>query len=936
MAEYEGARFWKSDLQVQTPEDGRRWQGDGSLQHPRTEADLQEKARQFLERCHEVELEVIGVTDHNFSSHDAERDWFLTHLVQQNRSTAERLARPPLVIFPGFELDIGFHVLCLFDPATPLRDVSACLTTLGLPPGSRYSAGTPQVCRFEGRPVSFDTVLQVVQGEQGGLVIAPHAFSRKGIAEAARDAAEYRDDRLLAIEGPQFPLPEGRARDIWQGMPGWERRRRPAVIVSSDSRRLRASPADETHYVGYRHTWIKMSRPSIESLRQACLDGDSRLRFGDERPEHLELHPRILAASIANARFLADGEFHLSPNLTSMIGGRGSGKSTIIEYIRQALGQSEGIWGEEAQRNFRRLQQTVGPDTRVRVVLEKEGQQWTLESVGRAPAEFVDGPSTPPDAARFFPIKVLSQREVYALAEDRTARGRLVDDLIRDELESLASEERAVVLDARQLTTQISELPQLAQRDNALATDEADVIARLERLAPLQQPLGEWRAFLEAERWYQSAFRALRSIAVEIDALIERLEAVTVESPPADSPPSTQLNAVHQALVGAVESLRTDMGAAASEFRGQTELAAGERSGPWRQEFTSAASRFEALREQLLAEGTDPDAYLAYEARLGSVRAERAELAARRQSLTQAQLERENLYARLRGIWQRESAARAEAAVRLTTAVPRTAGGLPFVNVTVESFGDDRAFADQMSGVVQDHRRIVTDYWGEFSERAGEIRPADSLLASVFRSRTAEESPIDRFLDWIGRMREGQAPEGCPWEPDDRETRALLEWMTPEREASLRLVRVPDRTRVELRRPDGTVAGELEGGLSVGQRCTAVLALLLVADDTPIVIDQPEEDLDNEFVYRELVPLIRRVKRMRQVVVSTHNANLPVNGDAELIVALRAVGGRGRLMPVDGEDAVGALDRRAVRVAVEEVMEGSEEAFRRRSEMYGF
>lgn len=936
MAEYEGARFWKCDLQVQTPEDHRRWEGEGALQHPRTENDLQEQARRFLRRCHEVELEVIAVTDHNLSSYDGERDLFLTHLLQQNRSVAEDVGRRALVVFPGFELDIGFHILCLFEPGTRVGEISGCLTSLGLPPDARYQGGRPRTCRFEGRPVSFDTVLEVVQGERGGLVIAPHAFSTKGIAEAARDAAEYRNEKLLAIEAPQFPLPEGRARDIWSGMPGWERRRRPAVVTSSDSKRLRpATPAD-TQYVGYRHTWIKMSRPSIESLRQAFLDPDDRLRFGQTRPEDEETHPRIRSVSVRGARFLADQEIELSGNLTTIIGGRGSGKSTVIEYVRQTLGQTAGIWGDEAQRNFARLQQTVTPETRVTVVIEKEGQSWTLESVGRAPATFIAGPSSPPDAARFFPARVLSQREIYALAEDRAARARLVDDLIRHELEALESDGRRVSLEARQLTAQLAELPQLAERERALATDEADLVARLERLAGLQGRLEEWKAFLSGQHWYEQVFTDVRAIVEQADLLRSALTDVELLVPPADVPATARLAGVRESLANAITGFRDALDAASAELANQVDTAAGRGSATWRAEFASAQIRYDALRDQLLDEGTDPDGYLDYGEQLQRVRTELAELSDRRAALGRTALERDELHRQLRDIWADESRARIGAAERLTNAVPKTADGDPFVRVTVDPYGDDRKFAELLTGVVQDHRRIATDYWGTFSDRAGEIIPADSLLASAFRSRAPGQSPVDLFLEWVRALRDGETPAGCPWAADDRKTSALLEWMSSAREAELRLVRVPDRTRVELRRPDGTVAGELEGGLSVGQRCTAVLALLLAADNVPIIIDQPEEDLDNEFVYRELVPLIRRVKRARQVIVSTHNANLPVNGDAELIVALRAVGGRGRLMSVAGEDAIGALDRRAACVAVEEVMEGSEEAFRRRSEMYGF
>ena len=167
----------------------------------------------------------------------------------------------------------------------------------------------------------------------------------------------------------------------------------------------------------------------------------------------------------------------------------------------------------------------------------------------------------------------------------------------------------------------------------------------------------------------------------------------------------------------------------------------------------------------------------------------------------------------------------------------------------------------------------------------------------------------------------------------------LAEWLTDERLWELQLWRTPDRVRIRLYRQDGSLVGDLEerdGRLSVGQRCTAVLALILARDDVPVVIDQPEEDLDNEFIFVELVPLLRKIKERRQVIIASHNANIPVNGDAELVVALEVRGARGRLKEVNGELAVGGFDRSPVKRAVEDIMEGSEEAFRRRFEKYGF
>src|SRR5439155_7803119 len=78
--------------------------------------------------------------------------------------------------------------------------------------------------------------------------------------------------------------------------------------------------------------------------------------------------------------------------------------------------------------------------------------------------------------------------------------------------------------------------------------------------------------------------------------------------------------------------------------------------------------------------------------------------------------------------------------------------------------------------------------------------------------------------------------------------------------------------------------------LSTGQKATAVLLLLLLESDAPLIVDQPEDDLDNRFITEGVVPRMREEKQRRQFIFSTHNANIPVLGDAELIVGLSASG----------------------------------------------
>lgn len=120
---------------------------------------------------------------------------------------------------------------------------------------------------------------------------------------------------------------------------------------------------------------------------------------------------------------------------------------------------------------------------------------------------------------------------------------------------------------------------------------------------------------------------------------------------------------------------------------------------------------------------------------------------------------------------------------------------------------------------------------------------------------------------------------------------------------------------------------------SAGQQATALLKTLLNQAGPPLIIDQPEEDLDNP-VMLEIVEQVWQAKQKRQLIFASHNANLVVNGDAELVAwcDYRALGDQSR-GTIAGE---GAIDVPAVRDAIKRIMESGEAAFNLRKEKYGF
>jgi ABC-type cobalamin/Fe3+-siderophores transport system ATPase subunit len=116
--------------------------------------------------------------------------------------------------------------------------------------------------------------------------------------------------------------------------------------------------------------------------------------------------------------------------------------------------------------------------------------------------------------------------------------------------------------------------------------------------------------------------------------------------------------------------------------------------------------------------------------------------------------------------------------------------------------------------------------------------------------------------------------------------------------------------------------------LSMGERAIILLKVLLALGDCPLLIDQPEEHLDNRFIFDDLTPAFRDAKRKRQILIATHNANLVVNTDAEQIVIAKNTAGV-------LEYRTGTIEDLSIRETIETILEGGHEAFRKREERYG-
>ena len=311
MIMYKGMRWLKCDLHMHTPVDVRHWAGDRLVDGQEAEA-----AKAFAEACYKTGLDVVGITDHNLLCRD-----FIPHL-QSAFDEIDREFSHRITLFPGFEFEAagvgrGVHVLCLFEPNSDLARLDSILTECGIGYPRVNAAG-----QLEKSDKNLKEILRIVQNKYAGIIILPHAMSNDGIFDKNSISEWLQQDQftnpdLLAVE---VPKPVGRMSDAFQKLfrsdddclKDWKRIRPIATLMSSDNKKLievneHQKPTPTS--IGYRYSWVKMSEPSIESVRQAFLDHESRIILpedvsADMHPAERIRIPTIRSISIKNVVFL--------------------------------------------------------------------------------------------------------------------------------------------------------------------------------------------------------------------------------------------------------------------------------------------------------------------------------------------------------------------------------------------------------------------------------------------------------------------------------------------------------------------------------------------------------------------------------------------------------------------------------------------------------
>ncbi len=899
-----GSRWWRVDLHTHSPASY-----DFKPEVDRVAKDW----AKWVASAKEAGLHAVALTDHNTPDGIAE--------------IQKAAAEGDLTVFPGIEVTVGgLHLLCILDPKKPRDDVVALLANLGFEPaayGKQDASSSKSIVEAIG-----------LAAAAGAVVVAAHVNGPRGLLTAIDG-----QDRLSALKAPGLiaaevapipsmpPLESG----AWLDPEGSEvqdwlegtKTKGPALA------RVWCSDSHKFDDLGRRFTWVKMTKPDAEGLRLALLDGSGSLRpaesgkVGDPNKHAANV---IESIKVTKAKYMGRVDpltIIFNPWLNALIGGRGTGKSTIVDFCRQALRREDelGSSSKPLRAAFdKRMKEPEGrgseglltSETTVEVTYRKDGERFLLSwnSSGTAtPITHLQGELRVPDTGNIrerFPVRIYSQKQLFDIASDPDALLTVIDDAtdvqgaefprLRGEIASrylsLRAEARALSAQAAELPTRIATLSDVRRKLEVL--QKGGHAKALNQYRDRRRKDGNWQSVREA------AVEAVESLArVAEHGRVADLDL----GPEADRDAATAaLSRAHDRLRSIVDGLHKSVLDAAEKALAEiAEIEAGEDARAWQGAVTSSNEEFGSATSQLAQEGiTNPDEYRDLLQRSAALEREIGTLENRRMAAEEREKTAEEELRRYRELRSDFTARRSEFAKTNSS---------DQVRVEVKSSANRDNLADYLRS------ELVIDRYDSDHEELQRRIDATASKPWSFQGLDRVVSELRGFL----------ADPKRTWEVKDRRFETALRKLHPERIDRLALYLPEDSVDVSFR-GTGALANSwrsLEQG-SPGQQTAALLAFVLGYGDEPIILDQPEDDLDNTLIYELLVSRLRETKPGRQVIVVTHNPNIVVHGDAELVVSLEVRNGQTHVA------FSGGLQEEQGRSEICRVMEGGRDAFEAR------
>ena len=860
----------------------------------------------YIEQLATQGISIASITDYN----GVNIEWF--------EVTAAKASNRGITLLPGVEMTFrqyryAFHILAIFAGDTDLKSLNTFLRSFDKNPATPLfdNRGSHRDIDLK---ISLTDALKDLRNQFNCLLILPHPDQTNGICknltaevaaklltEIGPDAIEYCPDK----EKNRLQSTGVLSTNFWEQI---------ASVEFSNPKRIEEIGTQYRTNGALRATYLKLSATNLDALRLALHDPQTRLSIGGIPTAS---HPRIRNIAISGSGFLRNLNISWSEDLNVIIGGRGTGKSAILESLRYAFAMAPYSDQSSCEGLVRRA---LGSDGKVEVILDRpirEGkirQYRIVRAWGEEPRTFQVSPEKPlkatpselltPDGG----LTVFGQREIYAVSGSQEHRLALLDELIGEQARKCAD---AVGKAMESLTTNSEEILDLQTK----MVKREEYLQRLKKIDheietrknhPPEKPK-EGNDFRSLGDCLKNATNALRRASADCDQwrlnLLAILETTHRNLMDLQDKQSPILQEAAKVLSVLEESLKVVLDDQTTLFEQAIQSLA---RLDMRCQDRLRASAEESNKVERDAKkdppGQDQVSKLTEEkTSLSSLIAEFDGIEDRLRALRQ---ERQELLQQLRDCRTMQNGLRKERA----DAIAESLNGR--LDLRVEFKGEKENYKKNLS-LLLNGSNISQDAIDRLA-----LPEATDGLAAAEAVRAGSKEVQTCF---------GLKPEMA-----DR----LIHWLNadPSRLLDLEKLIPQDALRFKMK-SDGQYRS-LEH-LSSARGAVEVLLLLLGLKSQILVIDQLEDYLDDQFVHEEILQILREQKGLKhqspqhQVILVTNDATIPVIGDAELVISLEVRGDRAHIV------GRASIDDRSMQELIKNLLQGGKEAFQKRAKRHG-
>ncbi len=648
----------------------------------------------------------------------------------------------------------------------------------------------------------------------------------------------------------------------------------PAFISASDPKKIED--------IGTKYSYLKIGDHSFDAVRFSLINHELRVR--DEVP-YAE-YPCIKKFRVDTGKAMSNVAVHLNCDMTNLIGIRGSGKSAFIEAIRYTL---ELDAKEDADYKEGLLGYAIGSGGKIIIEVVTKGQEYRFERIMGERGKVYRNDEYVPNLypSSIFPVVYYGQKDIQQASMEKEQQIDLIDQFIKEELQGIKEQILEKEIRIKEVFKTLYNLREKVKKKGDYEAKKAsleDKIAIFEKMK-IADKLQKDANFKKDELILERVIKFTKNSKENLSDFKEKIENSFSAIIPISSKENPKL---FQELEHSILKLK-------EIWLGQIEEI--EKNGNISfEEFEKLKSKFFEVREKVQEEiakikreidvtEVSPDDYGRFIKEHENVKVIISEIEKYNRTISQLEEQKKSLYSELQKLWHKQWSERIRKKDEINASQT-------VVQIEIKYKGNKKSYAEFMinffkgTGLRANKLEKIVETFSDNIELSNSLENKDN-----FKHISFNDSEWFKFKERF-----------------------------QEQEEVLCLFRVPDLIEIKYK-------GRPIQKLSLGQRASSLLLLLLTQENTPVIMDQPEDDLDNQTIYEGLIKRIIELKSERQIVFATHNPNIPVLGDCEQVIIFKN----------DNEKIkteTGSIDKEYIQKNIVDIMEGGKEAFIKRQEIY--